>query len=79
MTMIHLEVRKIGSSLGVVLPNKVMCALRTAEGETLYLTETPGGGYRLTPSHPDSTSSGRRRHRSRTGVPLREPLRVTPV
>ena len=51
--MIQLKVRKIGNSLGVVLPKEVVQALRTAEGETLHLTEAPGGGYQLTPYDPD--------------------------
>ncbi|MFU8890002.1 MAG: AbrB/MazE/SpoVT family DNA-binding domain-containing protein [Trueperaceae bacterium] len=51
--MIQLKVRKIGNSLGVVLPKEVVQALHTAEGETLHLTETPGGGFRLTPYDPD--------------------------
>lgn len=36
-----------------MLPNEVVQALHTAEGDTLHLTETPGGGYRLTPYDPD--------------------------
>lgn len=51
--MIQLKVRKIGNSLGVVLPKEVVQALQTAEGETLHLTEAPGGGYQLTPYDPD--------------------------
>jgi putative addiction module antidote len=51
--MIQLKVRKIGNSLGVVLPKEVVQALRAAEGETLHLTEAPGGGYQLTPYDPD--------------------------
>jgi putative addiction module antidote len=51
--MIQLKVRKIGNSLGVVLPKEVVQALHTAEGETLHLTETAGGGFLLTPYDPD--------------------------
>jgi putative addiction module antidote len=51
--MIQLKVRKIGNSLGVVLPKEVVQALHAAEGETLYLTETAGGGCQLTPYDPD--------------------------
>jgi len=51
--MIQLKVRKIGNSLGVVLPKEVVQALNTAEGETLHLTVRPGGGYHLTPYDPD--------------------------
>lgn len=51
--MIQLEVRKIGNCLGVVLHKQVVQAPRTAEGETLHLTETAGGGFQLTPYDPD--------------------------
>lgn len=46
--MLALKVRKIGNSLGVVIPKEVLAKLRVAEGETVYLTESPEG-YRLTP------------------------------
>lgn len=51
--MIHLKVRKVGNSLGVVLPKEVVQALHTAEGATLHLVALPGGGYQLTPYDPD--------------------------
>ncbi len=51
--MVRLKVRKIGNSLGVVLPNEVVQALHTAEGETLHLTVSQDGGYHLTPYDPD--------------------------
>ncbi|MBS0521150.1 MAG: AbrB family transcriptional regulator [Proteobacteria bacterium] len=50
--MIELKVRKLGNSLGVVLPKEVIARLNTGEGQYLYLTETPEGGYRLTPFDP---------------------------
>jgi putative addiction module antidote len=50
--MIELKVRKFGNSLGVVLPKQVVSRLRTKDGAPLYLTETPEGGYRLTPYDP---------------------------
>jgi len=46
--MLQLKVRKIGNSLGVVLPKEALARLKVEEGETLYLTESPDG-YRLTP------------------------------
>jgi putative addiction module antidote len=50
--MIELKVRKIGNSLGVVLPKEVIKRLQTSEGEQLFLIETADGGYRLTPYDP---------------------------
>lgn len=51
--MIELKVRKIGNSLGVVLPEEVISRLNTQDGAALYLIEAPEGGYRLTSSGPD--------------------------
>ena len=51
--MVELKVRKFGNSLGVVLPKEVVAHLGTRDGAPLYLIETPGGGYRLTPYDPD--------------------------
>lgn len=50
--MVELKVRKFGNSLGVVLPKEVISRLRTKDGQPLYLTEAPDGGYRLTPYDP---------------------------
>ena len=46
--MLELKVRKIGNSLGVVLPKESLARLKIKEGETLYFTESGDGGYRLT-------------------------------
>ena len=51
--MVELKLRKIGNSLGVVLPKEVLAHLDTQEGEALYLTEAPDGGFRLQPHDPD--------------------------
>jgi putative addiction module antidote len=51
--MLGLKIRKIGNSYGVVLPKEVLAHLRVAEGDRLFLTETPEGGYRLTPYDPE--------------------------
>ncbi len=50
--MVELKVRRIGNSLGVVLPKEVIARLNTRDGEPLYLTETPEGGYRMAPHDP---------------------------
>ncbi len=46
--MLKLKVRKIGNSLGLVLPKESLSRLKVKEGETLYFTESEDGGYRLT-------------------------------
>jgi len=50
--MVELKVRKFGNSLGVILPKEVLQRLNAAEGEKLFLIESPGGEYRLTPYDP---------------------------
>ena len=41
--MVALKVRKIGNSVGVVLPKEVASRLRVTEGDRLFVTETPNG------------------------------------
>jgi len=52
MVMVPLKLRKVGHSVGVLIPREVLAAMHVAEGDTLYLTEAPGG-YRLTPYDPE--------------------------
>jgi putative addiction module antidote len=41
--MIKLTVRKVGNSLGIILPAEASRGLRVREGDALYLTESPDG------------------------------------
>jgi putative addiction module antidote len=50
--MVELKVRKIGNSLGVVLPKEAVSRLRAEEGDRLFLVEGPGDAYQLTPYDP---------------------------
>lgn len=50
--MVELKIRKFGNSLGVVLPKEVIQRLQASNGERLFLIETDGGEYRLTPYDP---------------------------
>jgi putative addiction module antidote len=50
--MVALKVRKVGNSLGLVLPKEVVGRLRTGEGEDVFLLEGPNNTYRLTPFDP---------------------------
>jgi putative addiction module antidote len=50
--MVALKVRKVGNSLGVVLPKEVLGHLRASEGGELYLLEGPNNSYRLTSLDP---------------------------
>ena len=51
--MHSLKVTTVGASAGVILNKEVMAHLKVRKGDTLYLTEAPDGGYRLTPYDPD--------------------------
>ena len=51
--MINLKIRKVGNSLGVVLPIEAVNRLHVGDGDRLFLTEAPEGGYRLTPYNPE--------------------------
>ena len=45
---VSLKIRRIGNSLGVVLPKAVLAKLRVGEGDELSVSETPDG-VALTP------------------------------
>jgi putative addiction module antidote len=50
--MINITVRKVGNSLGVILPAEATAFLHVKEGDVLHLTESPDG-YRITPYDPE--------------------------
>ncbi len=50
--MVELKLRKIGNSLGVVLPKEVTNRLNADEGARLFLVENANGAYELTPYDP---------------------------
>ena len=49
---LQLKVRKLGNSLGVVLPKEAAAILNVEEGDQLYITEAPGG-FRITAADPE--------------------------
>jgi putative addiction module antidote len=50
---IELKVRKIGNSLGVILPKEAALELKAEAGTSLYLSKAPEGRFYLTPFDPD--------------------------
>ena len=68
--MIELKIVKVGNSLGMRLPREVLSRLHLEVGDTLILTESPEGGYRLTPYNPEfeqqmmAAEEGIRRYRN---------------
>ncbi|MCC5834501.1 MAG: AbrB/MazE/SpoVT family DNA-binding domain-containing protein [Opitutales bacterium] len=49
---IETKVRKIGNSLGIVLPKEALQVLKVEEGQSLYLTESPDNSLRITGDRP---------------------------
>lgn len=51
--MLTCKVTTVGSSAGFILNKEAMLKLKVKKGDTVFLTEAPDGGYRLTPFNPD--------------------------
>jgi putative addiction module antidote len=51
--MLKLKIRAVGGSLGVILPKEALAKMKLEENDEVFLTEAPGGGYRLTPYSPE--------------------------
>lgn len=68
--MTTLKVRKIGNSLGTILPAEIAAELKVQEGDSLYVVSDGQGGVRLTPYDPqfaaamDAFEEGRRAYRN---------------
>ena len=48
-----LQIRKVGNSVGLILPKDVLARLKLAEGDKLYLTEQTEGSFNLSPYDPN--------------------------
>jgi len=68
--MVELKIIKVGNSLGMRLPREVLNRMHLEGGDKLILTESPEGGYRLTPYDPEfeqqmrAAEEGMRRYRN---------------
>jgi len=51
--MLSFKVTTVGASSGFILTREAMARLGVRRGDKVFLTEAPGGGYRLTPYDPD--------------------------
>jgi len=51
--VLELKLRKVGNSVGVLLPKEALARLNADDGDVLYLTETTDGGFRLTATDPE--------------------------
>lgn len=53
--VLELKVRKIGNSVGVVLPKEALAHLKVQEGDTICVTEASDGSLRMSPTSPEVT------------------------
>lgn len=51
--MISMKISAVGNSLGVILPKEALVKLNAGKGDVLYLTEMPGGDFRLSLLDPE--------------------------
>jgi putative addiction module antidote len=49
---LELKIRRVGNSLGVVLPKEALNRLNVSDGDQLYITEAPDG-FRITAADPE--------------------------
>lgn len=47
-----LQIRKIGNSVGVILPKELLARLNLKEGDKFYPVEQPDGSLKLSPFNP---------------------------
>ena len=53
--MLDLKIRKIGNSVGVILPKEALAHLHVEEGDSVSVTEGPDGSLRLSPAKAEVT------------------------
>jgi putative addiction module antidote len=51
--LLELKLRKVGNSVGVVLPKEALSYLRVGEGDVLCVTEGTEGSLRISPAKAD--------------------------
>jgi putative addiction module antidote len=49
--VLELKLRRIGNSVGLVLPKEALAHMKVDEGDTVCVTEATDGSLRLTPSN----------------------------
>lgn len=49
---LDLKIRRVGNSLGVIIPTETLALLNVKEGDHLYLTEATKGSVRLSAQRP---------------------------
>jgi len=51
--VLELKLRKVGNSVGVVLPKEALARLNADDGDAVYLTDATDGGFRITANNPE--------------------------
>lgn len=51
--MSEIKLRKVGNSLTMTVPVHIAERMKVQEGDSVYLTELPGEGYRITSHNPE--------------------------
>ena len=53
--VLEIKLRKIGNSVGVVLPKEALAHLKVQEGDIVCVTESSDGSLRMSPTNPEVT------------------------
>jgi putative addiction module antidote len=53
--VLELKLRKIGNSVGVILPKEALAHLRVDDGDSVCVTEAPDGSLRFSPHKAEVT------------------------
>ncbi len=48
-----IEIKKIGNSTGLILPKELLTRLGLKQGDSLFVSQLPDGGVKLTPRDPN--------------------------
>lgn len=51
--VLELKIRKVGNSVGVILPKEALTHLKAGEGDTVTVTEAADGSLRISQHKPD--------------------------
>ena len=51
--VLELKVRKVGNSVGVILPKQALAHLQVEEGDTVNVTDAADGSLRISPHRPE--------------------------
>lgn len=50
--VLELKLRKVGNSIGLLLPKEALARLNAEEGDAIFLSEAADGTFRLTAKNP---------------------------